>query len=107
MTVATGAGEGHTDDDAAAAIAMMYCPIDKPFYYFEVKVLDQGREGFIGIGLATEEVLLNRLPGWERSSFGYHGDDGNAFHGHGKGSYYAHFVSLDASGKSMRRLTGY
>jgi hypothetical protein len=33
----------------------------------------------IGIGFCTEKVSLNKLPGWEQESWGYHGDDGNIF----------------------------
>jgi hypothetical protein len=33
----------------------------------------------IGIGFCTEKVSLNKLPGWELESWGYHGDDGNIF----------------------------
>ena len=28
---------------------------------------------------SCEGVRLNRLPGWEKNSWGYHGDDGNSF----------------------------
>lgn len=31
---------------------------------------------------------MNRLPGWEPDSWGYHGDDGNAFSSHGPGKNY-------------------
>ena len=38
----------------------------------------------VAIGLATEDFSLHtRMPGWDRFSFGYHGDDGGIFHGHG------------------------
>lgn len=43
---------------------------------------------FIGIGLSTSEVNLNRLPGWDKGSFGYHGDDGNVFCSSGTGGVY-------------------
>jgi hypothetical protein len=29
--------------------------------------------------VSAAEVRLNRLPGWEGQSWGYHGDDGNVF----------------------------
>ena len=41
-----------------------------------------------GIGFATSEVQLDRLPGWDSHSYGYHGDDGCAFKGSGKGNAY-------------------
>ena len=39
----------------------------------------------MGIGLSTQIVNTNRLPGWDKMSYGYHGDDGNAFCGSGTG----------------------
>ena len=39
----------------------------------------------MGIGLSMQQVSTNRLPGWDKMSYGYHGDDGNAFCGSGTG----------------------
>jgi len=50
--------------------------------------MNRGIEGFIGIGFQTEEVIQARLPGWEPHSYGYHGDDGCAFSGSGRGRPY-------------------
>ncbi|CAI2194596.1 19228_t:CDS:2, partial [Funneliformis geosporum] len=33
----------------------------------------------IGIGFCTKSASLNKMPGWEDSSCGYHGDDGQIF----------------------------
>ncbi|KXZ46470.1 hypothetical protein GPECTOR_43g906 [Gonium pectorale] len=78
-----------TDDSHAATVRANYpLPSDVPLYYFEVKVLDRGRDGFIGVGFCTAEVLLSKLPGWDSHSYGYHGDDGNAFSGSGMGRPY-------------------
>ena len=52
------------------------------------QVISKGRNGFIGVGFSSADVKLDRLPGWEPHSFGYHGDDGNAFHESGKGIKY-------------------
>ena len=41
-----------------------------------------------GVGFSTGSVALNRLPGWETHSYGYHGDDGMAFHSCGTGKPY-------------------
>ena len=39
----------------------------------------------IAIGLATNEFRSQeKLPGWDYSSYGYHGDDGGLFHGNGR-----------------------
>jgi hypothetical protein len=42
----------------------------------------------MGIGLSTSEVNLNRLPGWDKGSYGYHGDDGHSFCSSGSGIAY-------------------
>ena len=41
-----------------------------------------------GIGFSAPGVSLNRLPGWEPHSYGYHGDDGMAFESCGTGKSY-------------------
>lgn len=41
-----------------------------------------------GVGFCTADVNMDRLPGWEPQSYGYHGDDGNAFRSDGKGRQY-------------------
>ena len=40
------------------------------------------------MGLAAGDVKLERLPGWDARSYGYHGDDGHAFRGSGTGRPY-------------------
>ena len=41
-----------------------------------------------GVGFSTADVKLERLPGWEPHSYGYHGDDGMAFKSCGTGDQY-------------------
>jgi hypothetical protein len=43
---------------------------------------------FIGLGFCRANVTLNRLPGWEPDSWGYHGDDGHSFCCQGTGKTY-------------------
>ncbi|CAO3642565.1 unnamed protein product [Cunninghamella blakesleeana] len=57
-------------------------------YYFEIYVKSKGDDGYIGIGFCSEKNKLNRLPGWDELSFGYHGDDGNSFKSSGTGTEY-------------------
>ncbi|KAF6266424.1 hypothetical protein COO60DRAFT_452801 [Scenedesmus sp. NREL 46B-D3] len=78
-------GPGETDAQAASIFADHAVPQDVPLYYFEVTVVNKGAQGFIGVGFCSEDVNLARLPGWEPHSYGYHGDDGHAFHGSGSG----------------------
>jgi len=92
-------GPGNSDEDAAALRANQPIPSTAALYYFEVEVVSQGRDGFIGIGLSAATVSLARLPGWDRNSYGYHGDDGNSFEGTGKGKPYGPtFTSGDVIG---------
>jgi SPRY domain len=54
---------------------------------------------FIGIGFCRATVTLNRLPGWEPDSWGYHGDDGHSFCCQGIGkSYGPTFTTGDVIG---------
>lgn len=81
-------GPGSDDRDAAAVRTDLPVPLHCPLYYFEVEIANKGRDGFIGIGFSVEEVKLDRLPGWEPHSYGYHGDDGHVFSGRGAGREY-------------------
>ena len=47
-----------------------------------------GRDGYMGVGLSAQGVNMNRLPGWDKHSYGYHGDDGNSFCSSGTGQAY-------------------
>jgi hypothetical protein len=79
---------GGSDEDSAAIRGNLEIFKNNPINYFEIKVLNTGREGFIGIGLAHYYCDLDRLPGWEMYSFGYHGDDGHLFDCSGTGKKY-------------------
>ena len=56
----------------------------------------------MGIGLADGKVNMNRLPGWEDKSYGYHGDDGHSFCSSGNGQPYGPtFTTGDVIGKAL------
>lgn len=78
----------HEEDEklAAAVRTDHHIPPSCLLYYFEVKFLSKGRDGFMGVGLASAQVVLTKLPGWTRESYGYHADDGNTFSGDGRGN---------------------
>jgi hypothetical protein len=69
----------HHEKDAAAARTNHPIPPACGVYYYEIEVLQRGVKGFISIGFSAGDVRLARLPGWEKRSWGYHGDDGNSF----------------------------
>eukprot|EP01091_Cochliopodium_minus_P008088 TRINITY_DN1798_c0_g1_i1.p1 TRINITY_DN1798_c0_g1~~TRINITY_DN1798_c0_g1_i1.p1 ORF type:complete len:1165 (-),score=271.99 TRINITY_DN1798_c0_g1_i1:41-3277(-) len=72
-------------------------PRDIGIFYFEMKVLDEGEDNAIGIGLAQISHSLTGMPGWFVGSFGYHGDDGSKFTGEqmGQGSEYGPLYGKD------------
>ncbi|KAK5228214.1 hypothetical protein LTR47_000459 [Exophiala xenobiotica] len=57
-------------------------------YYFEVEIKHKSKDTAIAIGFSTAEASLERLPGWETHSWGYHGDDGKMFFGEHSGRNY-------------------
>ena len=81
-------GLGKTHRDAASVRATHSIPTSCGIYYFEVSVISKGRDGYMGIGLSAQGVNLNRLPGWDKNSYGYHGDDGHSFCATGTGQSY-------------------
>jgi len=81
-------GEGNTEKDAAAVRSNHPIPPGVGLFYYEIKIKNRGRDGYIGIGLCAGNIDLNRLPGWEKHSYGYHGDDGHAFQFSGTGTKY-------------------
>ena len=56
-------------------------PAQCQFYYFEIKIVDKGDGGCIGIGLTPQSSNLRKMPGWEKNTIGYHGDDGYIYSG--------------------------
>lgn len=81
-------GHGKTHRDAASVQATNPIPAACGLYYFEVKIVSKGRDGYMGIGLSAQGVNMNRLPGWDKMSYGYHGDDGHSFCSSGTGQPY-------------------
>jgi len=56
-------GHGKTHKDAASVRATHPIPAACGLYYFEVKIVSKGRDGYMGIGLSAQGVNMNRLPG--------------------------------------------
>lgn len=60
----------------------------------------------MGIGLTAQNFKSNRLPGWDKQSYGYHGDDGNSFSSSGNGkSYGPTFTTDDIIGCGVNLVT--
>lgn len=61
----------------------------------------------IGIGFSSKSVSLNRAPGWEPESWGFHGDDGHIFASQNVGKHYGEpFSSGDTIGCGVNFRTG-
>lgn len=56
-------GPGKTHKDAASVRTDHCIPSTCGIYYFEIKIISKGRDGYMGIGLSKSDVHLNRLPG--------------------------------------------
>ena len=78
-----------TNDDVGSVRSSNFIPLSCSVYYFEIKVLNAHlKAGSIGIGLTTDGANLRRMPGWDKHTIGYHGDDGNLFYETKQGSKY-------------------
>ena len=82
-------------------------PASCGLYYFEVKIISKGRDGYMGVGLSAQGVNMNRLPGWDKHSYGYHGDDGHSFCSSGTGQAYGPtFTTGDVIGCGINLIDG-
>lgn len=103
-----GNGRREEDEKFAAAVRTDFgIPPSCLLYYFEIKFISKGRDGFMGLGLNSASAILNKLPGWVRESYGYHADDGNIFNGDGRGSPFGPtFTSGDIIGCGYNLVEG-
>ncbi|XP_065781645.1 ran-binding protein 10 isoform X3 [Muntiacus reevesi] len=100
-------GHGKNHKDAASVRATHPIPAACGIYYFEVKIVSKGRDGYMGIGLSAQGVNMNRLPGWDKHSYGYHGDDGHSFCSSGTGQPYGPtFTTGDVIGCCVNLING-
>ncbi|KAJ3827625.1 SPRY-domain-containing protein [Lentinula raphanica] len=76
------------DRDAAAARSIQPIPPACGIYYYEIEIHSKGQKAHISVGFAGPDVKPSRLPGWEPSSWGYHGDDGCSFAAERHGTPY-------------------
>lgn len=72
-------------NNAVGVFQSLAYPFGSKFTYYQVQIINYGTRGTIGIGLAHKEYALNRQPGWDKASIGYHCDDGRLFYENGSG----------------------
>eukprot|EP00286_Rhodomonas_abbreviata_P009108 CAMPEP_0181317734 /NCGR_PEP_ID=MMETSP1101-20121128/16628_1 /TAXON_ID=46948 /ORGANISM="Rhodomonas abbreviata, Strain Caron Lab Isolate" /LENGTH=450 /DNA_ID=CAMNT_0023425151 /DNA_START=9 /DNA_END=1361 /DNA_ORIENTATION=- len=63
-------------EGAMVGVAQAKIPLSSKQPFYEVTVEDGGTQSWIGVGLAVKEYTLDKQPGWEAASIGYHADDG-------------------------------
>lgn len=57
-------GVGKAHSEAAGSVRTAYpIPSSCGLYYFEVRIISKGRNGYMGIGLTAQQFRMNRLPG--------------------------------------------
>lgn len=71
-------GKGNHSHDCGSVRTDWPCPQRSFAFYFEVTVVDAGAHGSIAVGVADAKFPLERMPGWEARSYGYH-DDGRRY----------------------------
>uniref|UniRef100_A0A8C8FG49 Ran-binding protein 10 n=1 Tax=Oncorhynchus tshawytscha TaxID=74940 RepID=A0A8C8FG49_ONCTS len=75
-------GHGKNHKDAASVRATHPIPAACGIYYFEVKIVSKG------LDFLSSLLPLSPIPGWDKHSYGYHGDDGHSFCSSGTGQPY-------------------
>jgi hypothetical protein len=80
---------GPNDDDYASSLRSdVPIPVACGVHYYEAEILDAGESGYMSVGWMKDHVSLDRLVGWDRGSWGWHGDDGRSFAGKGEGEIF-------------------
>ncbi|OMJ14626.1 Ran-binding protein 9 [Smittium culicis] len=99
-------GKGREDTHAGMARTNYSIPPNCGIFYYETEIKNKGKHGYIGIGMSGLKVSLNRLPGWDCDSWGYHGDDGFSFNSNSSGrSYGPKFTKGDIIGCGVNFIT--
>jgi len=80
----TGRGKSLID----VGLAQARTPLSTRTHYFEIEIMDPGKDCYIAIGLARKDYPKNRHPGWNKGSIAYHADDGKVFMGSGVGEQF-------------------
>ena len=64
-------------DGAYVGVLQASKPLTPENPYYEVEIIDGGTQSWIGVGVADSSYPLDKQPGWDQFSVGYHADDGS------------------------------
>ncbi len=81
-------GDVFTFKGGSTGIVKFLEPMNPLLNYFEYLIVDRGQEASIGVGVGERGYPMSRMPGWNRNSVGYHGDDGKLYHENGMGKAF-------------------
>jgi hypothetical protein len=76
-------------EDAWALKTVHPIPPGIGVFYYEAEVLDRGKKGNITLGFMLKAADPRRLVGWDKGTYGWHGDDGKIFEQSGEGGNYS------------------
>ena len=79
-------GNGLDKQDVGMAQARLQ--LDHTNHYFEMEILNCGKEGWLALGLGKSTYPLHRHPGWNKGSVGYHADNGQLYKERGVGEEF-------------------
>ncbi|KAF9229720.1 SPRY-domain-containing protein [Gyrodon lividus] len=79
---------GGSDKDAATARTAVPVPPACGIFYYEVEITRKASKNRVSVGFIGRDVKVSRLPGWEKNSWGYHGDNGTICSGDKNGTSF-------------------
>ncbi|WWC85467.1 uncharacterized protein L201_000331 [Kwoniella dendrophila CBS 6074] len=95
------------DADATSLYTTIPIPLECGVHYYEAEVINKGEEGFMSVGWMKRGANLRRLVGWDKGSWGWHGDDGRSFEGQGRGDRFSEtWTTGDTVGCGLDFTTG-
>ncbi|KAF8557365.1 SPRY-domain-containing protein [Imleria badia] len=75
-----------SDKDAATARTAVPVPPACGIFYYEVEITSKASKSRTSVGFIGRDVKISRLPGWEKNSWGYHGESGTICSGDKNGT---------------------
>jgi len=88
-------GVGNHSNDFGSVRTNKPVPAGIQIYYFEVEIVNAGRQASIAVGFSTKDFPLTRQVGTAKNSTGYRGDDGKKYKDESAGQCYGPFFSTE------------